>query len=202
MLPIPIVASNISHLTDARYFAAWLVEWMSFPLDGPEAIRPQTAIQLAEWVEGPDLAARYEMTALDEIQEQWDTLPVQGLILSGQHYLSQLALHPVEQPYFLELPLNTRPDVIRQIDHFSPQGVILFAGDEPLTPKTFIPWSTCSCPIYLHVQKHNIEELWTLVEREIISGWAVSGAGEEKVGFKSFDAQDEIYEFLLDRETP
>jgi hypothetical protein len=80
--------------------------------------------------------------------------------------------------------------------------VILFAGDEPLTPKTFIPWSTCSCPIYLHVQKHNIEELWTLVEREIISGWAVSGAGEEKVGFKSFDAQDEIYEFLLDRETP
>ncbi len=199
MLPIPVIAMQISHLTDARYFAAWLIDWMSFPLDGAAAVRPQIAMQMAEWVEGPKLAARYEMTPLEDILQQWETLPAEGLILSGEHYLSQLALQPLDIPFFLELPLDTSPEIIRQVDHFSPLGIILFTH-KPITAETLNPWQSCSCPLYIHMQNQDSETLWEHTQKDRIQGWAVSGAGEEKVGYKSFDEQDEIYEFLLDRE--
>lgn len=199
MLPIPIIAMQVSHLTDARYFAAWLIDWMSFPLDGAAAVRPQIAMQMAEWVEGPKLAARYEMTPLEDILQQWETLPAEGLILSGEHYLSQLALQPLDIPFFLELPLDTAPEIIRQIDHFSPLGIILFTHESAIPADALTPWQNCSCPLYMHAQNLDCEALWEHTEHDRIQGWAVSGAGEEKVGYKSFDEQDEIYEFLLDR---
>ncbi len=200
MLPIPVIALEINHLTDARYFAAWLIDWMSFPLDGANAIRPQVALQMAEWVEGPKLAARYEMTPIEDILQQWETLPAQGLILSGEHYLSQLALHQVELPFFLELPLKTSPDIIRQIDHFNPLGIILFAPDTPVSAATLSPWQNTDCPIYVHTENQSCETLWEQTQQKRLQGWAVSGAGEEKVGYKSFEQQDEVYEFLLEQE--
>jgi phosphoribosylanthranilate isomerase len=199
MLPIPIIAMQVSHLTDARYFAAWLIDWMSFPLDGTAAVRPQIAMQMAEWVEGPKLAARYEMTPLEDILQQWETLPAEGLILSGEHYLSQLALQPLDIPFFMELPLDTSPEIIRQIDHFSPLGIILFTHESAIPADALTPWQNCSCPLYMHAQNQDCEALWEHTENDRIQGWAVSGAGEEKVGYKSFEEQDEIYEFLLDR---
>ena len=199
MLPIPIIATQVSHVTDARYFAAWLIDWMSFPLDGVTAIRPQMAMQMAEWVEGPKLAARYEMTSLEDIRQQWGTLPVEGLVLSGEHYLSQLALHPLDIPFFLELPLDTTPDIIRQIDHFEPLGVLLYTHQTDLSTDALAPWQNVDAPLYLHAKNHPLETLWEHSENDRIQGWAVSGAGEEKVGYKSFDEQDDIYEFLLDR---
>jgi phosphoribosylanthranilate isomerase len=199
MLPIPIIAMQVSHLTDARYFAAWLIDWMSFPLDGAAAVRPQIAMQMAEWVEGPKLAARYEMTPLEDILQQWETLPAEGLILSGEHYLSQLALQPLDIPFFLELPVDTSPEIIRQIDHFSPRGIILFTHTSAIPEDALTPWQNCSCPLYMHAQNQDCEGLWEHTKNDRIQGWAVKGAGEEKVGYKSFEEQDEIYEFLLDR---
>jgi len=200
MLPIPIIAMQVNHLTDARYFAAWLLDWMSFPMDGPEAIRPQMAMQMAEWVEGPRMAARYEMTPLEDIQQQFETLPAQGLVLSGEHYLSQLALRPLDIPFFLELPIHTSREIIQQIDHFKPLGIILFSNESEALIDRLKNWQACDCPVYVHAGSKNREMLWTYIEQGLVQGWAVRGAGEEKVGYKSFDAQDEIYEFLLEKE--
>jgi phosphoribosylanthranilate isomerase len=200
MLPIPVIAMQINHLTDARYFAAWLIDWMSFPLDGADAVRPQIAMQMAEWVEGPKLAARYEMTPIEDILQQWDTLPAEGLVLSGEHYLSQLALHSFDIPFFLELPLHTPVDIIRQIDHFHPLGIILFTHENPVSTNSLAPWQKTDCPIYVHIRNQSCEALWEHTQQQCIQGWAVSGAGEEKVGYKSFEEQDEVYEFLVEQD--
>ncbi len=200
MLPIPIIAMQVNHLTDARYFAAWLLDWMSFPMDGPSAIRPQMAMQMAEWVEGPQMAARYEMTSIEDIQQQWETLPAQGLVLSGEHYLSQLALQPLDIPFFIELSVTTSREIIQQIDHFKPLGIILFSSQSEVSIESLKNWQDCDCPLYVHTGTKNRETLWSYVEQGLIQGWAVQGAGEEKVGYKSFDEQDEIYEFLLEKE--
>jgi hypothetical protein len=60
----PILVRNISHLTDARYFAAMGVDWMSMELNTDPAsfMRWHT---LKDWVEGVKLAA--EIIVPDEM---------------------------------------------------------------------------------------------------------------------------------------
>ena len=56
----PILIRNIKHLTDARYFAAMGVDWMSMPLTHD----PQSFAMwhtLADWIEGVKLAAEIDV---------------------------------------------------------------------------------------------------------------------------------------------
>ena len=57
----PILVRNISHLTDARYFAAMGVDWMSMELNGD----PTSFMKwhtLKNWVEGVKLVAEIDTT--------------------------------------------------------------------------------------------------------------------------------------------
>jgi len=47
---VKIFANNISHLTDARYFAAWGASWMCYNVNSL-SLTEISAIK--EWVEGP-----------------------------------------------------------------------------------------------------------------------------------------------------
>ncbi|MEM8584106.1 MAG: hypothetical protein AAGF87_07555 [Bacteroidota bacterium] len=79
MLPFPIKASGITHLTDARYFAAWYVDYVGFPLDGPNAITGPELAAMRGWIEGPKVLA--ELTELDvALPELMDGLFQYGLI--------------------------------------------------------------------------------------------------------------------------
>jgi len=59
MLATKLLASGITHLTDARYFAAWEVDFLAFPVgEGvEEAISWDYLHALREWVEGPTIVA-------------------------------------------------------------------------------------------------------------------------------------------------
>ncbi|MEO0734260.1 MAG: hypothetical protein AAFZ52_15600 [Bacteroidota bacterium] len=57
MLATPVLASGITHLTDARYFAAWEVDYLAFPLGGDDGITWDYLNALREWVEGPAIVA-------------------------------------------------------------------------------------------------------------------------------------------------
>jgi len=60
----PILVRNISHLTDARYFAAMGVDWMSMELDNdPASFMRWHALR--DWVSGVKLAA--EIITSDEM---------------------------------------------------------------------------------------------------------------------------------------
>ena len=50
-----IIVQNITNLTDARYFAAWGVDYLSYNLDPASeyAITMETAMEISGWVEGP-----------------------------------------------------------------------------------------------------------------------------------------------------
>lgn len=198
MLPIPTIASTITHLTDARYFAAWLLDAMAFPLDGPAAVRPQSLMQMAEWVEGPELIGRYEHTALDEIQQQWEPLPTDALLLSGTHYLDALAIEKIEIPYYLELPVQVHPGIIEQLSAFAPRGLLLFGDGQDLSHLQ--AWEELPFQKLLHLRSSSqCQAAWKAVEDQLIDGWVVHGQGEEKVGFKSFDDLDRVYDFLMER---
>ena len=56
----PILVRNIHHLTDARYFAAMGVEWMSIKLSADPASFSKWHM-LKDWVAGVKLAAEIQM---------------------------------------------------------------------------------------------------------------------------------------------
>ena len=62
MLKIKVKASQITNLTDARYFAAKEVEWLSFDFtEGSSTyIDPMKARAMFDWVEGPCIVGEFQ----------------------------------------------------------------------------------------------------------------------------------------------
>ena len=66
-----IKASWITNLTDARYFAAMLVDYLGFQLDlsHDDRISPEVFHGIKAWVEGPQIVAQVGKTPADLLQE-------------------------------------------------------------------------------------------------------------------------------------
>ena len=82
MLKIKVKASDITNLTDARYFAAKEVEWLSFNFtEGVVGyIQPMKARAIFEWVEGVKIVGEFNNMTGDEINfytEGWSLQTVQ-----------------------------------------------------------------------------------------------------------------------------
>ena len=76
MLKTRIKASQITNLTDARYFAARDVEWLGFNLDAgtDNFIHPQNIKAIKEWLEGPKIVGEFGMQDSSEINAAIDFL--------------------------------------------------------------------------------------------------------------------------------
>ena len=61
-----IIAANITNLTDARYFAAWEVDFLLFDLD---VISLQQVDEIREWVSGPELLLLISETSIPLVEE-------------------------------------------------------------------------------------------------------------------------------------
>ena len=75
MPKIKIKASSITNLTDARYFAAMLVDYLGFQLDlsHDERISPEEFHGIKAWVEGPQIVAQVGKTPSGLLQEVYAT---------------------------------------------------------------------------------------------------------------------------------
>ena len=196
MLPIKILASGITHLTDARYFAAWQVDWMSFPLDGPGAISPQMLMQIAEWVEGPRLMAHFSHTDWEEAKTQMEPLSLDGAVLSGSHYIDQIASAADPSSIILELPAEAH-DKGEVLQHLDIEALSIFHFEE-WNKELIDPWKIIQVPLLMNLGEQNNEKALSLVQNTHLQGLVVQGSAEEKTGLKSFEELDELYDLLMD----
>ncbi len=196
MLPIKILASGITHLTDARYFAAWQVDWMSFPLDGPGAVSPQMIMQIAEWVEGPRLMAHFSHTEWEEAKRQMEPLDLDGAMLSGSHYIDDIMSESSDLSIILELPATAyaKAEVIQHLDL---EAVSIF-HEEDLNKELIKHWRIINFPLLMNLGRQDNEKALQLVNDTQLEGLSVQGSAEEKVGLKSFDELDELYDLLME----
>ena len=69
MYPIKIKAGAISHLTDARYFAARDVSWLGFSLNAtdPQAMTNRQVAAIREWVDGPGICGEFDLAPAEDI---------------------------------------------------------------------------------------------------------------------------------------
>jgi phosphoribosylanthranilate isomerase len=179
MNALKIFAADVGNLSDARYFAALGVDFLSFDLSPYSEDKWQKAMAMTEWIEGPKMVFPYSL--MDNIH--------------GVEDYALLFDTPEKKPPFLisdvffRLPLNSLSE-----DLFAnglSEGNLLITGNmEDLEQKRAILEIFCRrMPVYLDLNSRT-ETLSDLIHELQPEGIVVRGGQEEKPGFKSFEELD------------
>lgn len=187
MSNIKIKASQVSNLTDARYFAALGVDYLGFKLDLSHEDRLSEALfhGIKEWVEGPKIVAEIGKTPLDLIHE----------VFSAEDYdILQCASPNISSDQITELTIDNLDDLNSclpseiYLPDFSPfREMDLYAKKDELK-------DLCNRFKLILPAPADKKHLDLLLHDIVPFGIEVKGSMEEKVGFKSFDDLDEFFE--------
>lgn len=192
MLKTKIIAADLENLTDARYFAAWLVEYISYDLSNTDVDLVKIK-EIMDWVEGPISIAQY--TGLEEgsdIKAQLEALSIDHLILG---------------PYANKELIRSDWQII--------QTILLKEEISDLEmDRTYIAQSNQSFSNFSQNQKEKLQNLCAdnkiyldcgFGAKDIdsilelgVEGLVLRGGEEEKVGVKSYEDLDQIFEALED----
>ena len=211
MLKIKVKASQITNLTDARYFAAKEVAWLSFNFtEGSENyIEPIRARAMFEWVAGPHIVGEFDGLSaaeinfytegyqLSHIQVGSDTKTEDIFELKASSIIKEIIVETITDADLLRgmmRPLATTVEAFQLnfekngLDALSLQNahsMIRFEDLEALCAEFKIILAI-DFPVSM------LDELLSLN----LYGLSLRGGDEEKVGVKSFDELDEILDKL------
>lgn len=206
MLPIRILANQVTNLTDARYFAARGVDYICMN-DGEQTdgITIEEMNAIAEWVEGPEFLLHF--TSSDYYLDIVDRFEPAGLIFNKDH------LDTVPGSIQSELKF-----VIYKIDDFETFGEEGISGTDIVlgfdyiildlkgTGKTLeqlieagaLPIIQAICAagaVFLDVPV-SASSLHAIIEDIKPEGWVLHGGSEDKVGVKTYEELDDFFDVL------
>ena len=213
MLATRLLASGITHLTDARYFAAWEVDYLAFPVGerAEETISWDYLQALREWVEGPQIVA--DLGAIDDITD-WVAM------LTEQRIPAALIHHPApaDAPaafaaagieWLLRIAVEgyqTAEDVADNLREAAGAGAVVLdfeqGGITLADLRAGHPFglleldrllNSANCLLRIDLGETDPK---AFAEEHPLAGYAVRGSSEEKVGYKSFDDLDGLFEAL------
>lgn len=213
MLTIKVKANSITHLTDARYFAAWEVEWLGFNLRPGEenSVSPAQVAAIREWVDGPRITGELGLSTAEDIraavsQLELDTVQIDMLmpteVIEDIHELRPLLQEIVVEAYAdpddLEELMERHQGLVEAfILNFTKGGIRwsdLEAAGSPVDLERLNDWCDRFAVILdIPLEETAPEEVLRLLNPY---GFAVSGGAEEKVGVKSFEELDGFFEAL------
>ncbi len=212
MLTTTVKASSVSNLTDARYFAAWHVEWLGFDLttSGLERLPLIQVKEIKDWIEGPKIVGELEVLDIEESQQIINFLELE-CIQVGMHtpieYFNSLTVSTIIKEVIIE-STTTYSSLKKHLDtyfdyvdyfliDFSKNNInwdSLKEGTGSLTQQELK--DVCSqYEVFLSLDYSDKNTIEIVAEINPL-GLIVKGGIEEKVGFKSFDELDEIFELL------
>ena len=212
MLKAKVKASSISNLTDARYFSAWGVEWLGFNFDEGSAdyIPPQNMHAIRDWVDGVKIVGEFSYHSPAEILEMAQTLQldaIQTAPFTPIHHLEECKEQfPILQEWVIDAQ-QTEADIKQQLKSAQPfveHFLLDFQRNsitwESIESGKFLSASilssiceTFSCLISIELAANSLNHVLETINP---AGLALRGGAEEKVGFKSFDKLDELFEAL------
>lgn len=206
-----IKATSISNLTDARYFAAWNAEWLGFSLEmgNSNYTRPQDVKEIKDWLVGPKIVGEFGLgQTAEEIKESIELLQLDAIQLSmfaDNALASQLKGVTIIKEWVVE-SLDGLADFATQCELLKDQVHYFYLDLE----KNGIDWQSIhNNPEAVALLKNLCQEYAILISlicpasdlESFINtiqphGLSFQGGEEEKVGVKSFDDLDEIFEQL------
>jgi phosphoribosylanthranilate isomerase len=211
VLKTKVKASQVTNLTDGRYFAAWEVEWIgfNFEMGSENYIEPRKMKEIRGWLEGPKFIGEFGLATAEMIRETATYLALDLVQLN--HFTD------VETAKALsEIPLIKEVLILKDTENSNLLEILKsFEGHVNAFlidfTKAGISWEEVKAGTYLDFEilesacaNHNIilsvdlttENLSEVQETLNSYGLNVTGGEEEKVGYKSFDDIDEIIEEL------
>lgn len=210
MLKIKIKSAAITNLTDARYFAAWDVEWLGFCLDNnaSDFLSPIEVKAIKEWVEGPKIIGEFGQQSVDEIQNAIDNIGLDAIQI-GHFSDPSIFQKEVKVPLFKEYILESADELEKASQNLMSQKndvycFVLDGSKNNLSWKNFIADQNKSLFIQLCKQTNIIldiiadpSDINEMLKFEQLFGLQIKGGEEEKVGFKSFDEIDNWFDQLI-----
>jgi phosphoribosylanthranilate isomerase len=207
-----IKASAITNLSDARYFAAqYSVEFMGFCLEeGNEAyLAPYLIKAMKEWIEGPKIVGEFGVQTEEEILTQVKDIGLDAVQLSMFATASAEKIRlqvPVIQEIVVEKE-HTAAQLLSLVDGFSAKADILLLDFEKnaWTFVELVKHQEISLDLLQRIcQKYQViiaisadaKKLKSLSQSIEPQGISLKGGEEERVGYKSFDELNDIFDAL------
>ena len=212
MLKTNVKASNITNLTDARYFAAWEVEWLGFNFEkgSEQYIAPQSMKAIKEWVEGVKFVGEFPFASAEDIHAAVEALELDAVEVGMFTDISILEkLNNIT--VIKEVVISNDVDETSLANHlqlYAPHVEYFLLSFEKSgttwemikneTSKISIAALEKFCDQYKIILSINLSQdtLNDILAIPNLYGLNVKGGEEEKVGVKSFDELDEIFEAL------
>lgn len=186
--------NKVSNLTDARYFAAMGVDYLGFCCNlGTEMYcAPSKIKEIIEWVSGPEFVLEF-----DGWQSAEDITGLIGLGMAQAVHFGAFATYTESFaiPVFKDFILENVDDI-----HFGNIDFPVIRTDKnysELTPEEISNLQRIinSNKVFLDInfENHFLEEMLQILP---VYGLIIRGGEEEKVGLKSFEQLDSVFEIL------
>jgi phosphoribosylanthranilate isomerase len=202
MLTTKIKATQIQHLTDARYFAAWYVDWLGFALnkESESYVTPKQLQDMRGWLSGVAAVGEFGFSDTGpEIVEAAKTLELDAVELPHFYELSQAQIIRAEGcPIFKNIKISDWATAFAEAALWQSitEIFILYTQLQNADDYAQLAAFSAKFPTILHYYP-SPQELMPLLERlPHLKGLQLVGGEEERVGLKSFDQLDEIFEQL------
>jgi len=211
MLKTKVKASQVTNLTDGRYFAAWEVEWIGFNLElGTDSyVDPKKLKEIRDWLEGPKYVGEFGLSAATTIRETAEFLSLDAIQLN--HFADIETVKSLS-----DIPIIKEVLILKEADN---AGLLATLKTFDASVDTFlldftksgISWEEVQAGTYLDYEilktacaNHKVilsvdyseENVNTILETLAPFGINLTGGEEEKVGFKNFEDIDEIIEAI------
>ncbi len=191
---LSLKAGSITNLTDARYFAAFGVDWIGFCFDplSSEYLQPAQAAEIKSWLHGPRYIGEFRNQDADNIQAIADFVGLDALEL----VLGEIPPRLPTLPLFVRVA-GTESDT--ELSSLPPQteGVILSAINTPDLEQA-VRRLAVFAPVWLdHCQ--TAAQVSHMLERLKPAGLNLRGGVELKPGLKLFEELDELFTLLETR---
>lgn len=184
MLKRKTIAINVTNLSDARYFAAYEVDNIAYVIS-PDGSNLGEIKEIITWVEGP--TPLIQMQEYDEALTRFalETTGAKGVVLPYES-LKDVDQNP-ENVWSLNHPIPALPAQNNTIP-------IIAVGKAGLNEKPHLEEA------FLMPTDIEMTDFEKVIEAHPQTGVVLSGSEEERVGLKSFEAQDELIDLLLDED--
>lgn len=175
MLKTRVIADNVLNLTDARYFAAFGVDYLIFNLS---SIDEDAIAEICEWVEGVQVLLGIEENLTPSMLDFILKVKPAGFVSQSDNILATIKAQFPDSDCFL----RAQVDVSHSDFH-------LLLSDSDLNSV-----SNRNPERKVFVKTNNVD---VALSSDAIDGIIVEGEQEEKIGFKNFDQLDELFDKLL-----
>lgn len=197
-----IKATRISNLTDARYFASKEIDYLGFNIEegSPDYVEPDLMRAFRQWVEGPrivgEFGRKYNTDQVNEIGKFYDIDAIQ--IPADLHDPEEVGDFSIfvdvdwpEDPYQLE-------KILRFWMPYSTYYTMVVDESSIDKANLVFPELCQKFPLLIKLPGMKLPEIIEFTNRLDPVGIILEGSAEEKVGFKSFEELDEIFETFIE----